>query len=288
MVLIGYIKDMAHLAILDGYSIASEIKQQMLSPYDREQVFRFTPIRSPLGELVAPVWCFEYENNLLKNSNPELDDQARAATVYFSILARNPVVTSTDEAPWYDWETLLDSNKQTPEWMLGVERLAAIPAITIGRDISATELYRLGPNYLPTPANEAYFKAVAKLQKYIAKRGLWNGIQKTLNEQSRKSQAEKAALDASKAAAAYAAAMARMNADTSEEARIEAAKAEAKAEELSIKAQEAEIELEKKLDNISKGLPEDFGEVKKTSTSPFILLALGAAAVYFLFGRGGK
>ena len=114
----------------------------------------------------------------------------------------------------------------------------------------------------------------------------WNGIQKTLNEQSRKSQAEKAALDASKAAAAYAAAMARMNADTSEEARIEAAKAEAKAEELSIKAQEAEIELEKKLDNISKGLPEDFGEVKKTS--PIIWLAFGAAAAYFLFGRGGK
>lgn len=277
---------MAHLAILDGYSIASEVKQQILAPYDREQVFRFTPIRSPLGELVAPVWCFEYENNLLKNSNPELDDQARAATVYFSILARNPVVTSTNNAPWYDWETLLDSTKQTPEWMLGVERIAAIPALTIGRDVSATELYRLGPNYLPTPANEAYFKAVAKLQKYIAKRGLWNGIQKTLNEQSRKSQAEKASLDAAKAAAAYAAAMARMNADTSEEARIEAAKAEAKAEELSVKAQEAEIELEKKLDNISKGLPEDFGEVKKTS--PVILLAVGAVAAYLLFGRGRK
>lgn len=286
MVLIGYIKGMAHLAILDGYTIASEVKQQILSPYDREQVFRFNPVRTPLGELVAPVWCFEYENNLLKNSNPELDDKARAATVYFSILARNPVVTSTNEAPWYDWETLLDSNKQTPEWMLGVERLAAIPALTIGRDVSATELYRLGPNYLPTPANEAYFKAVAKLQKYIAKRGLWNGIQKTLNEQSRKSQAEKASLDAAKAAAAYAAAMARMNADTSEEARIEAAKAEAKAEELSVKAQQAEIELEKKLDNISKGLPEDFGEVKKTS--PVIWLAFGAAAAYFLFGRGGK
>lgn len=277
---------MAHLAILDGYTIASEIKQQILSPYDREQVFRFNPIRSPLGELVAPVWCFEYENNLLKNSNPELDDQARAANVYFSILARNPIVTSTNDAPWYDWETLLDSNKQTPEWMLGVERLAAIPAVTIGRDVSATELYKLNKNYLPTPANEAYFKAVEKLQKYIAKRGLWKGIQKTLNEQSRKSQAEKAALDASAAYAAYAAAMARMNAENSEEARIEAAKAEAKAEELSIKAQEAEIELEKKLDNISKGLPEDFGEVKKSS--PAIWLALGAAAAYFLFGRGGK
>ena len=122
---------MAHLAILDGYSIADQAKKMILGPYEREQVFRFTPIRSPLGELVAPVWCFEYENNLLKKSNPELDDQARAATVYFSILARNPVVTSTQEAPWYDWETLLDSTKQTPEWMLGVERLAAIPDVTV-------------------------------------------------------------------------------------------------------------------------------------------------------------
>lgn len=277
---------MAHLAILDGFSIASQAKQQILGPYDREKVFRFTPIKTPLGELVAPVWCFEYENNLLKRSNPELDDQARAATIYFSILARNPVVTSNGLVPWYDWENLLDATTQTPEWMLGVERLAAIPEFTIGQGVKAQELYKLNTNYLPIPANEAYFKAVEKLQKYIAKRGLWNGIQKTLNEQSRKSQAEKAALDASKAAAAYAAAMARMNAGTSEEARIEAAKAEAKAEELSVKAQEAEIELEKKLDNISKGLPEDFGEVKKTS--PVIWLAFGAAAAYFLFGRGSK
>lgn len=277
---------MAHLAILDGYTIGQQVKELIPAPYDREQVFRFTPINSPLGELVAPVWCFEYENNLLKKSNPELDDQARAATIYFSILARNPVVTSTEAAPWYDWENLLDATKQTPEWMLGVERLAAIPSVTIGQGATARELYRLGTNFTPIPANEAYFKAVAKLQKYIAKRGLWNGIQKTLNEQSRKSQAEKAALDASKAAAAYAAAMARMNADTSEEARIEAAKAEAKVEELSVKAQEAEIELEKKLDNISKGLPEDFGEVKKTS--PVILFAIGAAALWFIFGRGRK
>lgn len=277
---------MAHLAILDGYTISSGVKQQILGPYDREQVFRFNPIRSVLGELVAPVWCFEYENNLLKKSNPELDDQERAATIYFSILARNPVVTSTDTAPWYDWENILDKTKQTPEWMLGVERIAAIPAVTIGEGLTAKELYRLNANYLPTPANEAYFKAVAKLQKYIAKRGLWNGIQKTLNEQSRKSQAEKAALDASAAYAAYAAAMARMNAATSEEARIEAAKAEAAADEMSIKAQQAEIELQKKLDNISKGLPEDFGEVKKTS--PVIWLAFGAAAAYFLFGRGEK
>lgn len=277
---------MAHLAILDGFTISSMLKQQFLGPYDREQVFRFTPIRSALGELVAPAWCFEYENNLLKNSNPELDDQERAATIYFSILARNPVVTSTDAVPWYDWETLLDATKQTPEWMLGVERVAAIPQVTIGEGVTAQELYKLNTNYLPIQANEAYFKAVEKLQKYIAKRGLWKGIQKTLNEQSRKSQAEKAALDASAAAAAYAAAMARMNADTSEEARIDAAKAEAKAEELSVKAQEAEIELEKKLDNISKGLPEDFGESKKIS--PFIWLAIGVAASYFLFGRGGK
>lgn len=277
---------MAHLAILDGFSISQQVKDSLISPYDREAVFRFNPMRSVLGELVAPVWCFEYENNLLKKSNPELDDQARAATIYFSILARNPVVTSTDAVPWYDWETLLDATKQTPEWMLGVERVAAIPQVTIGQGLTAQELYKLNTNYLPIPANEAYFKAVEKLQKYIAKRGLWKGIQLTLNEQSRKSQAEKAALDASAASAAYAAAMARMNADTSEEARIDAAKAEATAEELSIKAQEAEVELEKKLDNISKGLPEDFGEVKKTST--VIWLAFGAAAAYFLFGRGGK
>lgn len=277
---------MAHLAILDGYSIGAQAKQTMVGPYDRENVLRFTPIRSPLGELVAPVWLFEYENNLLKNSNPELDDQARAATIYFSILARNPVVTSTEAVPWYDWETLLDATKQTPEWMLGVESLAAIPAVTIGNGVTARELYKLNTNYLPIPANEAYFKAIAKLQKYIAKRGLWNGIQKTLNEQSRKSQAEKAALDAKAQAAAYAAAMARMNADVSEEARIEAAEAEASANELLKQAQEAEIKLQNKLENISNGLPEDFGEQKKTS--PVIWLAVGAVAAYFFLGRGGK
>lgn len=277
---------MAHLEILDGYSIGAQAKQTMVGPYDRENVIRFTPIRSPLGELVAPVWLFEYENNLLKNSNPELDDQARAATIYFSILARNPVVTSTEAAPWYDWETLLDATKQTPEWMLGVESLAAIPAVTIGNGVTARELYKLNTNYLPIPANQAYFKAIAKLQKYIAKRGLWNGIQKTLNEQSRKSQAEKAALDAKAQAAAYAAAMARMNADVSEEARIEAAEAEASANELLQQAQEAEIKLQNKLENISNGLPEDFGEQKKTS--PVIWLAVGAVAAYFFLGRGGK
>lgn len=278
---------MARLAILDGYSIASQVKQTMLGPYDRENVIRFTPIRSPLGELVAPVWLFEFENNLLKKSNPELDDQARAATIYFSILARNPVVTSTEAAPWYDWETLLDPTKQTPEWMLGVESLAAIPAVTIGQGVTAKELYKLNTNYLPIPANEAYFKAIAKLQKYIARRGLWNGIQKTLNEQSRKSQAEKAALDAQAQAAAYAAAMARMNADISEEARIEAAEAEATANELLKQAQEAEIKLQNKLENISNGLPEDFGD-EEQKTSPVIWLAVGAVAAYLLFGRGRK
>lgn len=276
---------MARLAILDGYSIGAQVKQTMVGPYDRENVIRFTPIRSPLGELVAPVWLFEYENNLLKKSNPELDDQARAATIYFSILARNPVVTSTEAAPWYDWETLLDATKQTPEWILGVESLAAIPAVTIGQGVTAKELYKLNTNYLPIPANEAYFKAIAKLQKYIAKRGLWNGIQKTLNEQSRKSQAEKAALDAQAQAAAYAAAMARINADISEEARIEAAEAEATANELLKQAQEAEIKLQNKLENISNGLPEDFGEEEK-KTSPVIWLAVGAVAAYLLFGRG--
>ena len=275
------------MAILDGYSIASQAKQIILGPYDREQVFRFTPIRSALGVLVAPVWCFEYENNLLKNSNPELDDQERASIIYFSMLARNPVVTSTEDAPWYDWETLLDSTKQTPEWMLGVESVAAIPALTIGEGVTAQELYKLNTNYLPTPANEAYFKAVAKLQNYIAKRGLWKGIQKTLNEQSRKSQAEKAALDAQAQAAAYAAAMARMNADVSEEARIEAAEAEATANELLKQAQEAEIKLQNKLENISNGLPEDFGE-EEEKTSPVIWLAVGAVAAYLLFRRGGK
>lgn len=276
---------MAHLAILDGYSIASQVKQTMVGPYDRENVIRFTPIRSPLGELVAPVWLFEYENNLLKKSNPELDDQARAATIYFSILARNPVVTSTEAVPWYDWETLLDATKQTPEWMLGVESLAAVPSVTIGQGVTAKELYKLNTNYLPIPANEAYFKAIAKLQKYIAKRGLWNGIQKTLNEQSRKSQAEKAALDAQAQSAAYAAAMARMNADVSEQSRIEAAEAEAAANELLKQAQEAEIKLQNKLENISNGLPEDFGD-EEEKTSPVIWLAVGAVAAYLLFGRG--
>lgn len=273
---------MARLAILDGFSISEQVKEQSITPYDREYVLSFNPINTVLGELVAPTWVFEFENNKLKKSNPELDDQARAATVYFSILARNPVVTSYNTVPWYDWESLATPST---DWMLGVEKFVAIPEYS-SQGYSGKGLYHLPPGYTSLPANEAYFKAVEKLQKYIAKRGLWNGIQQTLNEQSRKSQADKAALDASKAAAAYAAAMARINADASEEARIEAAKAEAKAEELRVKAQEAEIELEKKLDNISKGLPEDFGEVKKTNH--VILFAIGAAALWFIFGRGRK
>ena len=277
---------MAHLAILDGL-YPYEIKKALetaFAPMDREGVLSFNPYPCALKELVAPVWLFEYENNMLKQSNTELDDQERAATIYFSILARNPVVTSTENVPFLDLE-VIPKNQQTPEYILGSDRLAAIPVKTEGKGITAKPLHYTPPPFKFIPANEAYFKNIEKLQTYIAKRGLWKGIQRTLNEQSRKSQAEKAALDASKAAAAYAAAMARMNAGTSEEARIEAAEAEAKAAELSVKAQEAEIELERKLDNISKGLPEDFGEVK---TSPVIWLAFGAAAAYFLFGRGGK
>lgn len=274
---------MAHLAILDGLYPKDIGDKLILKPMDREGVLSFNPYPCALKELVAPVWLFEYENNLLKKTNPELDDQARAATIYFSILARNPVITTFENVPFCDWEAL-PIDKQKPEYILDSDRLAAIPIKTEGTGINAKPLYMLPPNFKPIPANDAYFKAIDKLQKYIAKRGLWNGIQKTLNEQSRKSQAEKAALDAKAAAAAYSAAMARMNAGTSEEARIAAAKAEAEAEELNVKAQEAEIKLEKKLDNISKGLPEDFGEEKKTS--PVILLAVGAVAAYFLFGRG--
>lgn len=265
---------MAHLAILDGVSSFFKV-----SP-DTIKFYTYPP--TALGELIAPCWLFEFENNKLKKSNPELDDQARAATTYFSIIARNPVITSTDIVPWNDWTGVDNINE-----MLSMEAMAAERPPEGGSIVSfmLRESAEKLTGWDRIPANEAYFKAIDKLQTYIARRGLWDGIQKTLNEQARKSQAEKAALDAKKAAAAYAAAMARINADTSEEARIDAAKAEAKANEIIDKAQEEEIKLQQKLENISNGLPEDFGEVK---TSPVILLAIGAAALWFIFGRGKK
>jgi hypothetical protein len=136
------------------------------------------------------------------------------------------------------------------------------------------------------PAADAYFIMVARLQKFLAKMGLTEGIQKTLNEQSRQAQKAQAQAQASQAAAAYAAAMAKKAAEEVQVSREEAAEAIAKANKEFEEAVKAEAAEQKKLQNIAAGLPADFDE--KAGLKKLLVFGGIAAVAFFLLRKRGK
>lgn len=251
--------------------------------------------RQQLGGLYLPCVEFELRKNILLANTPQLSEEEAAAITYFAMLAETPQPTSNDIILVPNW-----SEAQTPLQMISTEtaifdnegNLTVSPAVANyeragittaynWRTAAATgdnETYQFNARFVPK--SDVYLNQVKKLQKYLIKRGLWDGVQKTLSEESRSLQALLAAAQAQEQAAAYKAAMARQIAEEgTEKARAEAAKQLAEAEKAYKDAEAYENEIKNKLNRVGNGLtPED----EKGGFGLSTLLGLGAAALFFL------
>lgn len=251
--------------------------------------------RQQLGGLYLPCVEFELRKNILLANTPQLSEEEAAAITYFAMLAETPQPTSNDLILVPNW-----SEAQTPLQMISTEtsifdnegNLTVSPAVANyeragittaynWRTAAATgdnETYQFNARFVPK--SDVYLNQVKKLQKYLIKRGLWDGVQKTLSEESRSLQALLAAAQAQEQAAAYKAAMARQVAEEgTDKARDEAAKQIAEAEKAYKDAEAYENEIKNKLNRVENGLtPED----EKGGFGLSTLFGLGAAALFFL------
>lgn len=251
--------------------------------------------RQQLGGLYLPCVEFELRKNILLANTPQLSEEEAAAITYFAMLAETPQPTSNEIILVPNW-----SEAQTPIQMISTEtaifdnegNLTVSPAVANyeragittaynWRTAAATgdnETYQFNARFVPK--SDVYLNQVKKLQKYLIKRGLWDGVQKTLSEESRSLQALLAAAQAQEQAAAYKAAMARQIAEEgTDKARAEAAKQLAEAEKAYKDAEAYENEIKNKLNRVGNGLtPED----EKGGFGLSTLLGLGAAALFFL------
>jgi hypothetical protein len=206
----------------------------------------------PLGVFTEPLLNFVATYNTLRKNNPELKEQPAAATAYFSMLAETPTPT-TGATAQISKSILNETEDIDPYQMLGKDGYFIVYGDGVHKLVSRDSLQAM-------PAADAYFIMVARLQKFLAKMGLTEGIQKTLNEQSRQAQKAQAQAQASQAAAAYAAAMAKKAAEEVKISREDAAEAIAQANKDFEEAVKQEAAEKKKLQNIAAGLPADFDE----------------------------
>ena len=223
-----------------------------------------------IGVFAYPILEFNERMETAKQTTPQMagDLQALAARVYFGMLAEQPKPTREDDVYYLDWENIGLDKKDWLEAEEGVK-------------------YRAFPRYgVPaqkTDAQTAYFSALKNLQSWLAYYGLTEGVKKTLAEESRKKQAELAAIQESKAAAARALAYSRMNEDLSEEARYKAAENEGRAQRELDENLKKEAEIKQELENIKAGYL-----VQQTGGSVWPWLLLGAGAFYALGKDKGK
>lgn len=229
-----------------------------------------------LGCMSLPILEFSERDEILKANSPQLDEQERAAVVYFGMLAEQPAPTGEKNAFYIDYtKTPWKNNLPTKDDWLKIENEIRYSAI-VG------QMY-LGAMATEADAQTAYYKNLANLQNWLAYNGLTNGIQKTLNEESRKRQQEIAQLQASEAAAAYASYMKKLNEAKTEEARREAAENAGKAEaELNANLQR-EAELKQELAELEAGILPGAGG----GFSWPLVLGIGAAA-FLLLRKGGR
>ena len=207
-----------------------------------------------LGALSYPTLTFQERSEIIKESQPGMTDQERAAVVYFGMLAEVPTPTSSGTYNSILYEQVEENEPDFKKW----------PAYEINMKYSAVGM-------LPTTQRslqESYAVNLYHLQQYLVKHGLWNGIEKTLSEESRRRQADRAALDAQAAAAAKALAYGRMTQD------------EATAVKKRVEEQQAEID--RQLQELKAGiLPQEPGQTSTAGGSSILPIAAAAAAAFF-------
>lgn len=207
-----------------------------------------------LGALSYPTLTFQERSDIIKESQPGMTDQERAAVVYFGMLAEVPTPTSSGTYNSILYEQVEEKEPDFKKW----------PAYEINMKYSAVGM-------LPTTQRslqESYAVNLYHLQQYLVKHGLWTGIQKTLSEESRRRQADRAALDAQAAAAAKALAYGRMTQD------------EATAVKNRVEQQQAEID--RQLEELKAGiLPQEPGQTATAGGASILPIAAAAAAAFF-------
>lgn len=230
-----------------------------------------------LGVFSFPILAFNERMETAKETTPQMvgEPQTLAARVYFGMLAEQPKPTRETDVYFIDWEntSVYKSGELTPidKWL---------------KEENAAKYTAFGRFWVPivqADAQTAYFSALKNLQSWLAYYGLTEGIKKTLAEESRKKQAELAAIQESKAAAARALAYSRMNEDLSEEARYKAAENEGRAQRELDENLRKEAEIKQELENIKAGYL-----VQQTGGSVWPWLLLGAGAFYALGKDKGK
>ena len=235
-----------------------------------------------LGAFSLPVLEFNERMADLKTRNPQLDEKERAAVVYFGMLAETPQPTTENKVYYLEpqngpYKQIKENNN--PENWLDIENKIRYSAAS---PIMQSAFKESDPQ-------TGYFNNVLRLQYWISYNGLWEGIQKTLNEQSRKLQGLRAGIEESKAAAAKALALSKITDEMTDEARVKAAEAHSEAQKQYNEAVERENTLNKQLDNISKGLPADYSSDNVAAGGfPVLPLVAGGLFLFWLGTRRGK
>lgn len=256
-----------------------------LSTYIGNQLLKLGPWSCPITNFL--VRFFE-----LKYNSPQYDDQEAASVVYFGMIAQQP--TPTDQVLNYaiNWREVDSLNYGeflnkgiNPNFanVLFEHLLAYGMSITddetdeVSFGWSGGSLWYGGKNVLleNVSPQDSYIESVYHLNKYLHWNGLYDGVQKALNEESRKVQGLRAQALASQAAAAKALALSRASEDVSEKTIInyqnKISEAEAKEREL--------IDYLNKINNTPKGTGGDVGGGSG-------IAALAVAALSFLAFKG--
>lgn len=223
-----------------------------------------------LGFFSLPILEFNERFEEITKNNPQLTPVEAAAVVYFGMCADTPMPTKQGDVWAVVWA---DTGIPVEQW-LESEYNQRYYAVYSG----------IHPPIVKVDAQTGYLNNVKVLQTWLSYNGLYEGIEKTLTEESRKLQAQAAAAAASAQAAAYALAMSRITDDMTEQARVEAAQRQADAQKQYNAAIEQENRTREQLDRISKGLPPE-----SPGVSVGAVVAIGAAVAVgaYLIGRRG-
>lgn len=224
-----------------------------------------------LGFFSLPILEFNERFEEISKNNPQLTPVEVAAVVYFGMCADTPMPTKESDVYAVYWT---GTNIPTEKW-LEIEYNQRYYAVYSG----------IHPPLVKVDAQTGYLNNVKVLQTWLAYNGLYDGIEKTLTEESRKLQAQAAAAQASAQAAAKALAMSRITDDMTEEARVEAAQRQADAQKQYNAAIEQENRTREQLNRISNGLPPESSGV---SVGAVVAIGVAVAVGAYLIGKRGK
>lgn len=244
-----------------------------------------------LGPWDYPITEFISRFQQLKRNSPQYTDEEAASITYFGMVAQQPTPTADFTDISIDWDkvdslaydkSIPDAFYVGPNWTLVELELLIMDHLVIGSgNISdyigmkknkngKWQIYFFGANVRTTRSiTDSYVASVYHLNRYLVYNGLYDGVRKTLAEESRRLQGLRAQALASQQAAAKALALSKASENVSEEA-ID--RYEKQLEEARVK----EAEITDYLQKLSR-TPEGQGSTSSSGVSGIIPLAIGAA-----------